>query len=139
MEGSRDAALRLINTVIGLTSDRASKDDAFHGERDREKRKRTAAERESRNCGIDDEGKGGRTVERERERARGKIRRRESRYVSLDMFLSGVKLSRGFMCLFISPLSRHVVNMYREAESTRDYTHVVDRVRALPIGSRVLL
>lgn len=36
------------------------------------------------------------------------IRRRESRYVSLDMFLSGVKLSRRFMCLFISPLARGI-------------------------------
>lgn len=37
----------------------------------------------------------------------GKMRRRKSRYVSLDMFLSSVKLSRGFMCLFISPLAQY--------------------------------
>lgn len=37
----------------------------------------------------------------------GKMRRKKSRYVSLDMFLSSVKLSRGFMCLFISPLAQY--------------------------------
>lgn len=48
-----------------------------------------------------------------REAMGGAIRRRESRYVSLDMFLSGVKLSWGFMCLFISPLARvYTMNGY---------------------------
>lgn len=50
--------------------------------------------------------------ERARQSSRKK-RTRESRYMFLDMFLSNAKLSRGFMCLFISA---GFLDAYREAE-----------------------
>lgn len=60
--------------------------------------------------------------------------------VSLDMFLSAVKLSRGFyVFIYLSTLSRHTTDMYREAKRVCLCTRLTDRVRALPIGSRVLL
>lgn len=59
-----------------------------------------------------------------------------SRYVSLDMFLSSVKLSRGFMCLFISPLPSHTPCSYTSARytNTHIYTHIRDPWRREPVG-----
>lgn len=80
-----EIVLYIINTVIKLASMRARCVLRREGEKEKEEIDKGSA----------------------RAGHAGKMRRRKSRYVSLDMFLSSVKLSRGFMCLFISALAQY--------------------------------